>query len=167
MKYLIKQKVFSLKDKFDVIDESERVQFKVEGKMFSLKNKLTLMSPEGATLFYAERKLFTFMPEYRIYSPHGEELAIVKRKFKLFQQSYDVFEANNDIKVEGNFIGHSFQIHKNGSMAASIEKKWFSFGDTYMIDIQDEASSTLYLFIVIIIDQVAQASQKRSNVDFG
>ena len=49
MRYYIKQKVFSLKAKFDVTDEHENVQYRVEGQMFSLKNRLTLQTIEEQT----------------------------------------------------------------------------------------------------------------------
>lgn len=164
MQYFIKQKVFSLKDKFNVVNGNQETLFQVEGKMFSLRNKLNLMDPSGATLFTAQKKLFKIFPEYIILSNDGTEVARVKRKFSILTQKYDVFEGNNEMDVEGNFLGHSFQVNKNGRIAASIIKKYLSFGDSYVIDVEDENNAVLYLFIVIIIDQIAQAAQRnRSN----
>lgn len=163
MQYLIKQKVFSMKDKFSIMDVNQTELFRVEGKMFSLKNKLNLLNMDGSTLFYAERKMFTLMPEYNIYSTHGVVVARVRRKFAFLKQSYIVYEGNNDIQVDGNFTGHNFRITKNGEVAADIDKKYFSFGDSYVIDVHDQTSALLYLFIVIVIDQVAQSAQRNSN----
>ena len=41
-KLLIKQKVFSIRDKFNVYDENEKVKYKVKSSLFSLKYKLTV-----------------------------------------------------------------------------------------------------------------------------
>ena len=164
MQYFIKQKVFTLRDQFDIFDEHQNPAFKVEGKMFSFKNRLDLILPNGEMTLYAEKKVFTFLPEYTIYSPGGEALAVIKQKFG-FRPKYVVFEGNNDIRVEGNFWGHNFEVYKNGGVAASIVKKLFSFGDSYMIDIRDEEHAILYLFIVIVIDQVAQAARDSSAHD--
>jgi uncharacterized protein YxjI len=164
MQYFIKQKVFSIKDKFDVLNANQEPVFSVEGKMFSLKNKLEFSNMRGEVLFYAEKQLFKLFPEYHIFNNHGEQVAIVKKKFG-FTPKYDVMEGNNTIQVQGNFIAHSFQISKNGQMAASIQKKLISWGDSYMIDIADEGSSVLYLFITIVIDQVAQAAQTKHHFD--
>jgi len=163
MRYYIKQKVFSLKAKFDVTDEHENVQYRVEGQMFSLKNRLTLQTIEEQTLFYAEKKIFTFLPEYFIYNSEGIQVARVKRRFTFFKVQFDVFEGNNEIAVDGDFTGHNFSIMKNGSMAASILKKWFTFGDSYEIDVMDDQFTTLYLFLVIIVDQVAEAARRNAN----
>lgn len=39
---LIKQKVFSIRDKFDIYDENQNVKYRVESSLFSLKYKLTV-----------------------------------------------------------------------------------------------------------------------------
>jgi uncharacterized protein YxjI len=164
MQYFIKQKVFSLKDKFDVLNENQEPVFSVEGKMFSLKNKLEFSNMNGEVLFYAEKQLFKLFPEYFIFNNHGEQVAVVKKKFG-FTPKYEVYEGNHSIQVQGNFIAHSFEITKNGSRAASIQKKLISWGDSYMIDIADQGSAILYLFITIVIDQVAQAAQSKHHFD--
>jgi len=162
MQYFIKEKVFSFKDKFDITNEQQELLYQVEGKMFSFKNKLDLLLPSGEQIMYAEKKLFKIFPEFNIYSPTGEPLARIKQRFG-FRPKFDVFEGHNELRVEGNFIAHSFTVEKNGKMAASIIKKYFSFGDSYMIDVLDENSSILYMFIVIIIDQIAESNRRRSN----
>ena len=162
MRYFIKQKVFSFGDKFTVYDKQEGELFKVEGKMFSIKNKLEFKDLSGNILFRAERKVLSFLPEYSIYNAEGLHLATVKKKFTFFRHSFQVIEGNNDIQVQGDFLSHNFNIVKNGQLAASIQKKLFSWGDTYMIDVSDESASLLYLFITIVIDQVAHENERKS-----
>ena len=162
MQYFIKQRVFSFKDKFDVMNEAQEPIFKVEGKMFSIKNRLELLSLNEEVQFYAEKKLFRLFPEYNIFSPDGRLLASVKKKFS-FRPKFEVIEGNNEIVVDGNFIAHSFTISKNGSVAASIVKKMFSFGDSYMIDVLDNDNLALYLFLTIIIDQVSHENDNKRN----
>lgn len=162
MQYFIKQKVFTMTEKFDITNEQQEILYQVEGKMFSIRNKLDLLTPNGESLFHAEKKLLTIFPEYNIYTPNGEQIVKIKQKFG-FRPKFQIFEGNNDITVQGNFIGHSFEVNKNGSIVATITKKYFSFGDSYVIDVLDEHNLELYLFIVIIIDQVAEAAQRSRN----
>jgi uncharacterized protein YxjI len=158
MKYYIKEKVFTLTRKFTVYNAYQEEVFFIEGELFNFKNKINMYGPEEDLILYTERKLFSFLPEYTIYLPNGESVASIKRKFS-FRPTYEVFEGNNDISVDGNYFGHSFTVYKNGQIAASIVKQLFTFGDAYEIDVVDTDNDLLYLFIVIVIDQVAQAAQ--------
>ena len=164
MRFYIKQKIFSFKDKFDITDEQQNPQFKVEGKFMSISNKLNLMNNQGETVLHAQRKVFSLLPKYFIYDPQGSEVAQIQRKFG-FKPKFDVLEGHNELKVAGSFFGHSFDVFEGDTIVASIQKRILTWGDTYEIDIDDNKNPALYLFIVIIIDQVIH-EQKRTKISF-
>ena len=56
MKYYIKQKIFSLKDKFYVRDFEQNDLYMVKGKMFSISNKLDLLDLDEEVLLSAQKK---------------------------------------------------------------------------------------------------------------
>lgn len=163
MQYFIKQKVFSFKDKFNITNEAQETLYQVEGKVFSIKNKLSLFNPTGDVVLEASKKLFQFLPKYTITTPDGQELAKVHKRFTLLRHKFSVFAGNQELIVTGNIIGHNFEIEKEGQFVASIKKKLFSFGDSYVIDIRDEVNQELYLFIVIIIDQILEEAEAKRN----
>lgn len=165
MKYYIKQKVFSLRDKFTIKDYSQNDIFRVEGKFMSISNKLELLNIDGSQVLNSKKQLLRFLPLYRVYSNHNEELAVIKQKFS-FKPKFEVLVGDQEYLVEGKIFAHSFVIKKDDIVAASIEKKVFSFGDSYEIDILDETKKELFLFIVIIIDQVIHEGKKK-QVSFG
>ncbi len=162
MKYYVKQKVFTLKDKFFIKDFEQNDIYQVEGKFISISNKLQLQKTDGTEVLNAKKKLFRLFPFYEIFSPEGEVIATIQKKFA-FRPKFDVVMGNEELKVEGSFFAHSFGILQDGKTIASIQKKVFSFGDSYEIDIDDERQLELLLFIVIIIDQVIHESEKKSN----
>ena len=51
MKFYIKQKVFSFKDKFRIMDENQVLQYEVKGKFMSLSNKLELLDKNGNLVY--------------------------------------------------------------------------------------------------------------------
>lgn len=161
MNYVIKQKVFSFKNQFTITDEQEQPQYKVSGKVLSLKNKLDLMTVDEEVILHAEKVLFKLMAQYQIFNNQGDFIAKVKRNFSIFRQKYEVYVGNDQLQVEGNFTGHAFSIMREGQQVANITKKYFSFGDSYLIEIDDETNKELYLFIVIVIDQIVQAAEAR------
>ena len=162
MKYYIKQKVFSLRDKFTIKDYSQNDLYQVQGKFMSISNKLELLNMDGSQVLNSKRKVFRFLPLYNIYSNHDDELATIKKRFS-FKPKFDVLVGNEEYVVEGSFFAHSFVIKKGEREVASIVKKVLSFGDSYEIDIMDETQKELLLFIVIIIDQIIHESSKRNR----
>ena len=161
MRFYIKQKVFSFKDKFRIMDESQKELFTVEGKFISIQNKLQLLNMDGSQVLNAQKKLFKLFPRYDIYTPHNDHLATIQKKFSL-KPKFEVTVDNEILHVEGSLFGHSFGVFRNNQEVASIQKKYISWGDTYEINVQDELNTELYLFIVIIIDQIIH-EQKRGG----
>ncbi len=162
MKYYIKQKVFSLRDKFTIKDYSQNDIYQVQGKFMSMSNKLELLNMDGSQVLNSKKKLFRFLPLYHIYSNHDEELATIKKKLA-FKPRFEVFVGNQEYIVEGSIFAHTFVIKKDEREVASIIKKVFSFGDSYEIDIIEDYQKELFLFIVIIIDQIVHEGQKHSQ----
>lgn len=160
MKFYIKQKVFSLKDKFKIFDANETQQYQVEGKFFSFRNELELQNTNGSVVYKANKKVFSFMPKYYIYDIHHVLIAEINKKFSL-RPSFRISIDNEIYQVQGTMFGHSFDIFDGVQTVASISKKVISWGDTYEIDIQDEQKVELYLFIVIIIDQIIHERQSK------
>ena len=112
MKYYVKQKVFSLRDKFTIKDYSQNDVFQVQGKFMSLSNKLELLNMDGSQVLNSKKKLFRFLPLYYIYSNHDEELAEIKRKFS-FKPKFDVKVGQQEYQVEGSIFAHTFSIKKD------------------------------------------------------
>ncbi len=160
MRFYIKQKVFSFRDKFKVTDETQKELYQVQGKMISIQNKLALQNMDGSTVLHAKKKLFRVFPQYSIFTPHDEEVAVVRKKFAL-RPTFSVEVGHQELRVEGSFFGHSFGVFNDTGEIASIQKKVISWGDTYEIDIHDENNLELYLFIVIIIDQIIHESKSK------
>jgi len=153
MRFKVKQKIFSFGDNFVIRDEWDREQYMVKGKVFALGDKLRFYDMSGRELLYIEQKLFRFLPEYTIYQG-SRPIATVKKEFSFFRPRFNIWSTMGDYRIEGNFFGMDFSILKNGSVVAQVSKKWFSWADTYGVDIDDTENYAFILALVIIIDQV-------------
>lgn len=153
MKFYIKQKVFSLKDKFNILDENQILQYQVHGKMMSLSNKLEFKNDKDEVLLRAQRKVFSFLPKYFIFDNHNQEVAEIKRLFGI-RPRFNLTVRYKDLDVSGSLFAHSFVVEDNGITLATISKKIISWGDTYEIEIYKEEDIELLLFVVIVLDQV-------------
>ncbi len=160
MRYLIRQRVFSFGDNFAIKDENQQDRYMVQGKVFSFGDKLKLMDIMGNELFYIEQRLFRFLPEYYIYAG-GEEVAVVKKQLSLFTPKFIIESIYGSYDIEGNIFAYDFSIYKDGRMVAIINKQWFSFSDTYGIEITDGEDHAFLLSLAIVLDQVLHDENKR------
>ena len=86
MKLYIKQKVFSIGDRYNVIDGDGNAIFSVQGEVFTWGSKLHVFDALGSEVFFIARKLLRFMPEYLIYSV-GVHCATISKSDTIFSQS--------------------------------------------------------------------------------
>ena len=156
MKLYIKQKVFSWGDKFRIYDENQNDRYYVEGEVFSFGKKLHLYNHSGAEEAFIHQKVLSFLPKYYI-SRNNIDVAQVIKEFTIFHQEYTV--EGLGWTVNGNFLAHDYEITSDGRTIASISKRWFSWGDTYEIDISDDADEVMAICVVLIIDAVIAQSE--------
>lgn len=162
MKLYIKQKVFSWVDKFRVYDEYENDKYFVEGEVFTLGKKLHLYSLDGDELAYIHQKVWSFLPRYFI-NRNGEDVAEVVKEFTFLRQEYTV--EGLDWTIKGDFWAHEYQINSENGVVAAISKRWFTWGDTYEIDIADDVDEVMVLSVVLIIDAVIDSQNSSAAVN--
>ena len=160
MKLYIKQKVFSWRDKFRIYDEFGNDRYYVEGEVFTFGKKLHLLSADGRELAFIHQKVLSFLPKYFI-NRNGEDVAQVVKEFTFLKQKYSV--SGLGWSVDGDFLAHEYQIRSGGSVIAGITKKWFSWGDSYEIDIADGADEIMALSVVLIIDAVIDSQNASAS----
>ncbi|MEG2165049.1 MAG: LURP-one-related family protein [Ruthenibacterium sp.] len=147
MKLYIKQKVFSIRDKFFVANENAENLYQVTGKIFSLGHKLTVQDMQEKEVVTIHQKVLSFLSKYFIAS-EGKEVEI-ERKISIVPH-FAVKELDWDIK--GNFLDHDYAITKDETAVATIKQKWISWGDSYEIDVVNDADVLDVLGVVIAID---------------
>jgi len=160
MKFYIKQKIFTLKDKFNIMDESQNIKYQVKGKFMSLKNKLELLDSDENLILRSERKILTFLPKYYIYNLKNEVIATIERVLSI-RPKFNLTIMDKEYFIDGSIFGHSFTISNYGNVKATISKKIISWGDTYEIEIYDKENIELFLFVVIVLDQVIHERRRR------
>lgn len=159
MKLYMKQKMFSLKGDFSIYDENQVPVFRVEGKVLSFGRQLRLYDNDSSEeLAFIKQQLMTIMPKMNV-SYHGEHVATISKKFTFLKPSYEISEIG--WSIAGDFWGHDYTVYDgNGQMIADINKKFFSWSDTFEINIvQDDIDPAIVIAIVLAIDAAMDASQ--------
>lgn len=150
MELLIKQRVFSWTDSYDVFDEAGRAKYFVKAQLLSLGHQIRVYDKDsGRELGSIHQKLFTLLPTFEI-RRDGRTLGTVRKKFTLFAQNYLVDYRGWD--VEGDFLGWDYRVYRGNEQVMAITKQWLSWGDTYRIQFDDPADELAGLLLVIAID---------------
>ncbi|MBR6801122.1 MAG: LURP-one-related family protein [Eubacteriaceae bacterium] len=159
MKLYIKQKAFSFSDKFYIMDEDGTDRYYVEGEIFTIGKKLHVYDMNGSEVMFLSQRPFTFLPKVDIYL--GEELiATVVREISFFTPRF-VIELLG-WEVVGEFMEHNYEMTYNMAPVATVEKEWFTWGDSYSLEFYDHKDELNSLGILLAID-IINASQAAAN----
>lgn len=149
MKLLIKQRVFSWSDTYDIYDEDENPKYYVEAEIFSWGHQLHVYDCFNNEIGIIHQKVFSFLPEFSI-EIQGEIVGTIYKNFTFFKNNYEVdFKG---WKVEGNYTGWNYDVYDGDELIVNISKKLFTWGDTYVLDFVDEKDEIDGLMLVIAID---------------
>ena len=161
MRYMMKQKLFSWGDKFRIQNEAGQDLFYVDGRAFSLGNKLSFQDMAGNELAFIQQKLLSWGPTYEIYRS-GQLAAIVKKHlFTFFKCRFTVdVPGPDDLEAQGSFMDMEYTFTRGNQTVAQVSKKWFSWADTYGVDIADSQDDILILASTVVIDMVCHADNK-------
>ena len=148
MKLYIKQKVFSWGDKFAIKDESGQDIFFAKGEVFSFGKKLHIYDFFGIEVAFIHQKVFSFLPKFFI-EINGQSFELVK-EFTFLKPRYSI--RNLGWEIDGDFFGHEYSVTQHGGTVMRMSKEWFTWGDSYVIDISEPRDAILCLCIALGID---------------
>jgi uncharacterized protein YxjI len=161
MRYVMKQNLFCWGDDFTIKDDQGQDVFFVDGRAFSIGDKLSFQDMAGNELAFIRQKLLSWGPTYEIY--RGSELAAIVKKslFTFFHCKFTVdVPGPDDLEAEGDFIDHEYRFARDGRTVATVSKQWFSWTDTYGVEIADGEDDVLILASTVVIDMVCHGDQK-------
>ncbi|OAA31514.1 hypothetical protein AT15_05425 [Kosmotoga arenicorallina S304] len=160
MRFQIREKVFSIGDKFTIKDQFGEDRYFVRGKVFSLGNKLYLEDMQGNELIYIEQKLLRLLPEYILYK-NNKPIAKVKRKISFLRPKFEIEGELGNFAISGNYMAHEFSILREGTTMAKVSKKWFAFSDIYGLEVYYDELTEFLIALTIVIDQVLYDKSNR------
>jgi uncharacterized protein YxjI len=164
MRYVMRERILSWGDDFTIKDENGRPAYYVDGKVFSFGDKLELQDLKGKELALIDQKLLSWGPQYEIIR-EGKTVATVKKHlFTFFRHKFTVdVPGPDDLEAAGNFLDHEYMFERHGREVARVSKRWFSWSDTYGININDGEDEVLILAASVVIDLVSHPDAKGND----
>lgn len=154
MRYAIKEKFWSWGNDFHIYNEAQEPVLLVDGEAFSWGDKLSVQDMQGHELAFISQKLWSFKPKYEIFRS-GQLFAEVVKEFTWFNQKFTLdVPGPNDYSIDGSFWLHDYSFTRQGRVVARVSKEYWTWADTYGIDIVDGEDDIAILCTAIVIDQV-------------
>ena len=147
----IKQRVFSVTERYTVTDGTGELRYQVSGSFMSIPKRFIITNVNGDQVAELEKKVFSFLPRFYV-SVDGTRMASIVKEFSFLKPRYRI-EAEG-LSVRGDWWDMNFSVFCGGTQLAEIHQRWLSWGDSYEITVFDDAYETLVVALVIAIDKV-------------
>ena len=160
-RFVLKQDWFSFGDDYRIRDAAGDDAYIVDGRAFSFGKKLSFEDLQGRELAVIAQKLLSWGPTYEI-SRGDRVVAVVKKSvFTLFRCEFTVdVPGPDDLVAEGDFWDHEYAFTRHGRSVATVSKRWFSWTDTYGIDVAPGEDEVLILASAVVIDLCCHQDRK-------
>ncbi|WP_214828863.1 LURP-one-related/scramblase family protein [Exiguobacterium algae] len=155
----MKQKVFSLRGRFTIKDADGHDLYFVEGSFMKFPKSFTINDVSDQTVAIITKKVFSFLPQFFV-EVDGRDMLTISKEFTFFKPRYAIDAAGVD--VQGDWWDMDFEVTKNGRSVGSVQKKWFTWGDSYEIRVEESEMEHLLIAIVVAID-CAKADQAAAS----
>ncbi len=151
MKLLIKQRVFSWTDSYDVYDEDGNIKYFIKAEFLTLAHQLHIYDSFHNEIAVIHQKLLALfpLPVFEI-EVQGRVKGTIRPKFAFLRPKYEI--DYNGWRVEGDFLGWDYVVYSGCSAIIHISKELLHWGDTYVIDFINPEDELDGLLLVIAID---------------
>ena len=149
MKLLLKQRLFSWLDSYDVYNEEGQTVYTVKGQL-AWGHCLKLYDAYGEEVGMVKERILTFLPKFEIYMK-DRYVGCINKEFTLFRPSFHI--DYNGWQVQGDWFEWDYRIlNSSGIPVASISKELLNWTDTYVINVQESQNALSALMLVLAID---------------
>ena len=162
MRYLVREKVFSIGDDFWVTDEQGNEAFLVDGKALRLRETFELKDRSGAIVATVRKRLLAVRDSMDI-ERDGAVIATVKKAVfsPLHHRSVVELPGGGELEAVGNILDKEFEIRSGGAVLAQVSRSWFRMRDTYGVDVAPGQDDALMLAVAVCLDRIHHDEEER------
>ena len=149
----IQQQALKITDHYIIYDDLGRGVYQVDEEFQMRGKKITVLNLETGVSFMFTRQ-GGFTNEFYVAFSTGA-LVNIKKYFAFFQLKLDV-ESNcaPPMQVRDRYLGREFNVRTEEAVVATINKKYFTIGDQYVVTVYDERGQDIVVAILLAIDYI-------------
>ncbi|WP_354641701.1 LURP-one-related/scramblase family protein [Kitasatospora camelliae] len=158
MKYVVRERLFSIGDDYWIEDEDGEKAYLVDGKVLRLRQTFELKDQAGQVVAVVREKAFSLRDAMRVEDAGGGTVATVRRKlFTPLRDGYRVeLEDGGELDVRGDLLGKEYRIEADGETVAEISRRWFGLRDGYGVEVAPGGDVPLLLAVAVCVDRLGE-----------
>ena len=159
----MKQKLFCWGDDYRILDQDGQDVYFVDGKAFALLGKrLVFVDMAGNELAEIRQRLLSWGPTYDIVRDGRVVASVSKHVFTLAYCKFTVdVPGPDDLEATGSLFDYEYAFRRHGQEVANVSKQYFSWTDSYGVDIADGEDEVLILASTVVIDLCCHADASK------
>lgn len=164
MRYLVRERVFSIGDDFWITDEQGNRVFLVDGKALRLRATFELKDADGSIVATVKKKLIALRDTMEI-EHDGAVVATVRKAMisPLHHRSVIDLADGSQLEAVGNLVDKEFDILAAGQPIAHVSRAWFRLRDTYGVDVAPGQNDALMLAIAVCLDRIHHDEEEKKH----
>lgn len=149
----IQQQALKITDHYIIYDDLGRGAYQVDEEFQMRGKKIAVLNLETGVSFMFTRQ-GGFTNEFYVAFSTGA-LVNIKKYFAFFQLQLDV-ESNcaPPMQVRDGYLGREFNVRTKEAVIATINKKYFTIGNQYVVTVYDERCQDIAVAILLAIDYI-------------
>ncbi|GAA4615078.1 LURP-one-related/scramblase family protein [Actinoallomurus liliacearum] len=163
MKFVMRERMFSIGDDFWIEDEAGQRVFLVDGKALRLRQTFELKGPGGEIFAVIRKKMVSIRDTMLIEAEGGTVAKVHKKLFSPLRHKMEIELADGqEWTATGDLIEKNYRIESDQGVVAETSRKWFRIRDTYGIEVY-HPDVPLVLAVAVAVDELAEDSRHRDD----
>jgi uncharacterized protein YxjI len=101
-----------------------------------------------------KQKLLSWGDDFYIKDEDGRDVYFVDGRALSFGDQLSFQDLGpDDLEAAGDFLDHEYTFRRGDRTVATVSKRWFSWTDTYGVEIADGEDPVLILASAVVVDQ--------------
>jgi uncharacterized protein YxjI len=152
----MRQKLISLGEDFTIEDANGNPAFEVDGKVMTLRETFDLKDRQGNVVATIRGKLISIRAKMDIIRNDDVVATVTKALFAPLRDKFSVAMTDGeDLDLDGSIFDHEYTLRRGDDVVAQVSKRWFTFTDTYGIEVAEGEDDALVLAIAVALDEMA------------
>jgi uncharacterized protein YxjI len=165
MRYMVRERIFSIGTDFWIEDEAGNRAFLVDGKALSLRETFELKDAEGNLRARIHKRLLAMRDTMDIEDGRGVVATVRPAFFSPVRHRYLVDLAGGEqLEATGNFVDKDWTLSAgDGRAIGQISRQWFRIRDTYGVEVAPGADDALIIAIAVCIDRIHEDEVRKQR----
>jgi uncharacterized protein YxjI len=163
VKFLMRERMFSIGEDFWIENEAGERAFLVDGKALRLRQTFELKGPGGEILAVIRKKVLSIR-DTMVIERDGDTVAKVHKKLfsPLHHRMLIELADGQEWTATGDIIEKNYVIESEQGVVAQTSRKWFRIRESYGIEIT-HPDLPLVLSVAVAVDELAEDARHKDD----